>query len=95
MEENENKFEVVSSKVSKANFKNRNTNNLGKNVLLPFASGIIGCSVVIGTCFGVPSIKEKLVGTSNNTVQTSTSTSTSPVLNDISLDTFSLSVNNA
>lgn len=77
MEENENKFEVVSSKVSKANFKNRNTNNLGKNVLLPFASGIIGCSVVIGTCFGVPSIKEKLVGTSNNTVQTSTSTSTS------------------
>lgn len=77
MEENENKFEVVSSKVSKANFKNRNTNNFGKNVLLPFASGIIGCSVVIGTCFGVPSIKEKLVGTSNNTVQTSTSTSTS------------------
>ncbi len=77
MEENENKFEVVSSKVSKANFKNRNTNNLGKNVLLPFASGIIGCSVVIGTCFGVPSIKEKLVGTSNSTVQTSTSTSTS------------------
>ena len=77
MKENENKFEVVSSKVSKANFKNRNTNNLGKNVLLPFASGIIGCSVVIGTCFGVPSIKEKLVGTSNNTVQTSTSTSTS------------------
>lgn len=77
MEENENKFEVVSSKVSKANFKNRNTNNWGKNVLLPFASGIIGCSVVIGTCFGVPSIKEKLVGTSNNTVQTSTSTSTS------------------
>lgn len=91
MEENENKFEVVSSKVSKANFKNRNTNNFGKNVLLPFASGIIGCSVVIGTCFGVPSIKEKLVGTSNNTVQTSTSTSTSngTTSNLVSLSNYS------
>ncbi len=91
MEENENKFEVVSSKVSKANFKNRNTNNFGKNVLLPFASGIIGCSVVIGTCFGVPSIKEKLVGTSNNTVQTSTSTSTSSgtTSNLVSLSNYS------
>lgn len=91
MEENENKFEVVSSKVSKANFKNRNTNNFRKNVLLPFASGIIGCSVVIGTCFGVPSIKEKLVGTSNNTVQTSTSTSTSSgtTSNLVSLSNYS------
>lgn len=91
MEENENKFEVVSSKVSKENFKNRNTNNFGKNVLLPFASGIIGCSVVIGTCFGVPSIKEKLVGTSNNTVQTSTSTSTSSgtTSNLVSLSNYS------
>ena len=91
MEENENKFEVVSSKVSKANFKNLKKNNFVKNFLLPFASGIIGCSVVIGTCFGVPSIKEKLVGTSNNTVQTSTSTSTSSgtTSNLVSLSNYS------
>ena len=76
MDENENIFEVISSKTSKANFNKSNSNGFGKSVLLPFFSGIVGCSLVIGTCFGVPSIKEKLVGknSSNSTVQTSTST---------------------
>ena len=73
MEENENKFEVISSKVSNANFKkNNNGNGFGKTILLPFVSGIVGCSVVIGTCFGVPSIKEKLIG--DTTVETSINT---------------------
>ena len=73
MEENENKFEVISSKVSNANFKkNNNGNGFGKTILLPFVSGIVGCSVVIGTCFGVPSIKEKLIG--DTTVETSIDT---------------------
>ena len=62
MDENENKFEVISSKVSNANFKKKNGNGFGKTILLPFISGVVGCSVVIGTCFGVPSIKEKLIG---------------------------------
>lgn len=62
MDENENKFEVISSKVSNANFKKNNGNGFGKTILLPFISGVVGCSVVIGTCFGVPSIKEKLIG---------------------------------
>lgn len=73
MDENENKFEVISSKVSNANFKkNNNGNGFGKTILLPFVSGIVGCSVVIGTCFGVPSIKEKLIG--DTTVETSINT---------------------
>ncbi len=55
MDENENRFEVISSKTSKANFKH--TNSFGKTILLPFFSGIVGCALVIGTCFGVPSIK--------------------------------------
>ena len=62
MDENENKFEVISSKVSNANFKKNNGNGFGKTILLPFISGVVGCSVVIGTCFGIPSIKEKLIG---------------------------------
>ncbi len=88
MDENENKFEVISSKTSKANFKQ--TNGFGKSVLVPFFSGIIGCSLVIGTCFGVPSIKEKLIGettTTNTTVQTSTATGTTANL--ISLSNYS------
>ena len=88
MEENENKFEVISSKVSKANFP-KNNNNFGKNIILPFFSGIIGCSLVLGTCFGVPSIKEKLIGDekTNSTVQTSTGTGTTANL--ISLSNYS------
>lgn len=77
MDENENRFEVISSKTSKANFNKANSNGFGKSILLPFFSGVVGCSLVIGTCFGVPSVKEKLIGKSstNSTVQTSTSAS--------------------
>ena len=73
MDENENKFEVISSKVSNANFKKNKGNGFGKTILLPFVSGVVGCSVVIGTCFGVPSIKEKLIG-DDTTVPTSINT---------------------
>lgn len=85
MDENENRFEVISSKTSKANFKH--TNSFGKTILLPFFSGIVGCALVIGTCFGVPSIKEKLTGDTNSkaTVQTSTGTTS----NLISLSNYS------
>lgn len=87
MEENENRFEVISSKASNANFKQ--SNGFGKTILLPFFSGIVGCSLVIGTCFGIPSIKEKIIGktTVNTTVQTSTSAGTTTNL--ISLSNYS------
>lgn len=87
MEENENKFEVISSKTSKTNFKQ--SNGFGKTILLPFFSGIVGCSLVIGTCFGIPSIKEKLIGEKavHTTVQTSTPTGTTTNL--ISLSNYS------
>ena len=86
MDENGNRFEVISSKTSKANFKQ--SNGFGKTVLVPFVRGIMGCALVIGTCFGVPSIKEKLTGsttTSNTTVQTSSGTTS----NLISLSNYS------
>lgn len=89
MEENENKFEVISSKTSKANFKKLNSNGFGKTILLPFISGIVGCSVVVGTCFGVPSIREKLLDdTENTTVQTSI-TGTGSTANFVSLSNYS------
>ncbi len=89
MDENENRFEVISSKTSKANF--NKSNGFGKSVLLPFFSGIVGCSLVIGTCFGVPSIKEKLVGRngSSSTVQTSTPTAGGTSTNLVSLSNYS------
>ena len=85
----ENKFEVISSKVSNANFK-ENKFGFGKSVLLPFFSGVVGCSLVIGTCFGVPSIKQKLIGTDKvSTVQTSIPTGSGTTTNLISLSNYS------
>lgn len=90
MEENNNNFEVISSRTSNANFnQNQKQNNFGKTVLIPFASGVIGCSLVLGTCFGIPSIKEKLIGNQMSTVQTSTKTASGTTTNLVSLSNFS------
>ncbi len=43
----------------------RTGNNFGKTVLLPFTCGILGAGIVIGTCFGVPSIKNQIIGDSS------------------------------
>ena len=45
-------------KTSSGGFSNR--------VLVPFISGILGAILVVGVCFGVPSIKNKLVNNINN-----------------------------
>lgn len=67
MEENQEKskgFKTVQNQGVYTNKENKKTNiGFGKGVLLPFVSGVLGCSLVIGTCFGVPSIKSKLLGT--------------------------------
>ena len=89
MEENNNNFEVISSKTSNANFKENKEKNFGKTILIPFASGIVGCSLVLGTCFGIPSIKEKIVGKQSSTIPTSTQTASGTTTNLVSLSNFS------
>ena len=81
MEENENKeakFKAVPVTGSTSyNKTSRNKSGFGKSVLLPFISGVVGCSVVIGTCFGIPSIKTKLIGDTNTSpISTTNNTST-------------------
>ena len=44
--------------------------SFGKTIGIPFTSGILGCSLVLGTCFGVPEIKQKLFSNTNNSVST-------------------------
>ena len=43
----------------------------GKTFIVPFLSGIIGASLVICTCFGVPTVKQKLIGSPNYITSTS------------------------
>ena len=83
---NDNKFK-------KSSLKTYSSNGFGKSVLVPFLSGIIGAALVIGTCFGVPTIKSKLVGTSSKIrTTTSSSDSDSSVVNIADYSNTSISV---
>lgn len=46
------------------------------SVFVPFVSGIVGASLVVGTCFGVPTIKNKLLYTGSDIKETSSLPST-------------------
>lgn len=80
MEENnksESKFKAIPISGNTSYSKtSKNKSEFGKSVLLPFVSGILGCSVVIGTCFGIPSIKTKLIGNTNSSISTTNNNST-------------------
>lgn len=41
----------------------------GKSVIMPFLCGALGTVIVIGTCFGVPTIREKLLPDNSNNKQ--------------------------
>lgn len=62
----------------------KNNSNSKNQFLIPFISGIVGSALVLGICFGVPSIKDKIINqnvsnTSNETVKSSTPSSTSQI----------------
>ena len=52
-----------SSFQEKKDKKSSNGNGFVKTVLLPFTCGVLGAGIVVGTCFGVPSIREGILGT--------------------------------
>ncbi len=68
--------------------KNENKAKLGfgKGVLIPFISGVLGCSVVIGACFGIPSIRDNLLG---KTIDSSSNTINSGYVTQTSLSNYS------
>ncbi len=73
-------FKAVNLNENKQNRKEGKSSNsgFGKNVVLPFFSGVVGAGIVLGTCLGVPGIRENLLKTNNQgTVSTSTETSAS------------------
>lgn len=79
-------FENSNKKEKKKKVKSNNSGaGFGKTVLLPFACGILGAGLVVGTCFGVPNIRENLF--SGFAVQEGSSTS-----NVVSLNTEQISL---
>lgn len=94
MEENNNseKFKAIPVTGSASyNQSTKNKSGFGKSVLIPFVSGVAGCSVVLGTVFGVPSIRTKVVGSTNSPVSTTNNNSTQSTgyVRDVSLKNYS------
>lgn len=76
-EKNDAKFKAIPITGSSSYDKSSNNKSgFGKSVIIPFVSGILGCSVVIGTCFGVPSIRNKIIGSSSSSISTTNNNST-------------------
>ncbi len=62
----------------------------GKTVAVPFLSGVLGAGLVLGTCFGVPSIRNNLLNVDTNKSTISTSASSGQInTTQISLEEYS------
>ena len=90
---NDSKFKTVSNPgtykaVYEIDDKPKKKSHFGKTIVLPFFSGVVGCAVVIGTCFGVPSIREQIMGT-NSSTSSSSNSQTSGLVDQISLSNYS------
>ncbi len=99
MEENEKKEEKVQNfktvqnpNTYKTLYKNETIQKskvgFGKSILLPFFSGVVGCSVVLGTCFGIPSIRSKILEVNPN-VENTNNTQNSGYVSQTSLSNYS------
>src|SRR5574344_1960582 len=56
------------------NYMENNKNfNFGKQILIPFASGVIGSTIVLGICFGIPNVRHSILGDSNNNSESNNS----------------------
>ena len=94
-EPNNSKFKTVSNPgnykaVYEIDDKPKKKSNKKKNVVLPFFSGVVGCAVVLGTCFGVPSIREQIMGAGNSNFSSSSSNSqSSGYVDQVSLSNYS------
>lgn len=75
MEDNSQNNRTTSYKVVgfSNNDSNKGKNSFSKSVLIPFFSGVIGTSLVIATCFGIPQVRERIIG--NTSIQTTANTS--------------------
>ena len=93
-ETNNSKFKTVSNPgnykaVYEMDDKPKKKSNFGKNVVLPFFSGVVGCAVVLGTCFGVPTIRNQIMGTTNSSTSNTSSAQATGYVDQVSLSNYS------
>lgn len=75
--DNENDFNFSQDNSFRKSKVKSYSGGFGRNVLVPFLSGIVGATLVVGTCFGVPSIKSQLLKTQNTKLTTQASANSS------------------
>lgn len=61
----------------------------GKSILLPFFSGVVGCAVVLGSCFGIPSIRSKILEGNSATSNSSSQSPSTGYVSQTSLSNYS------
>lgn len=93
-EEKTNNFKTIQNpnntkKVYESKDINKVKLGFGRGFLIPFVSGILGCSVVIGTCFGVPSIRENLLEKDNSSTSNSSNALSNGYVTQTSLSNYS------
>lgn len=93
-ESNESKFKTVSNPgtykaVYEIDDKPKKKHNFRRNIVLPFFSGVVGCAVVLGTCFAVPPIRENLFNTNSNSSNTSSNSEYTGLVDQVSLSNYS------
>ena len=92
-EENKNNFKAVQNPNSYKNYeskeKTKSNTSFTKSILIPFVSGVVGCAVVIGTCFYVPSIRSSILGSENTINNSQTSSESNGYVSQTSLSNYS------
>lgn len=92
-EENNTNFKTVQNPNNYKGFENhkkpKSETSFTRSILIPFVSGVVGCAVVIGTCFGIPSIRSDILGIENSTTNTSTSSQANGYVSQTSLSNYS------
>lgn len=83
-------FKTISDKKNTFPKAKKNHSGFGKSVLLPFFSGVVGCALVIGTCFGIPSIRAKILNNTNvSTLESNQNSNVSGYVQQTSLSNYS------
>lgn len=67
----------------------KKSSNSASNILVPFISGVLGATLVVGTCFGVPNIRNKLLPNNEIVSNSSIVTQVSSTPTGISLSNYS------
>lgn len=83
MEENENTFKSVNAP--------KENHHYFKSIILPFVSGVIGASLVLGICFGIPKIRKVILeGSPSSPIEEKKTTTRSETTTQINATAVSL-----